>query len=551
MASRGLTISGSGTVSTRTSWRPCQVNARIVALLDPRLGGGFAGAPGGRGVGRDLTGFHQRLEAPEIAAGLDVRLALEQLGNALADEPGRRLVADDEAYHRAAPWPRIQELDPAFGLDARVRLALPRDHIACLVFGDFRDQLDGRAARSLDCPARALGVDFLVPIDILHEPRETREISPFLVQLIARPADRHRLAQKVRIVVARSAPPDMIRGIAYFLEWSAAAAGAPRKKERRGASSGRQSGANQCGLSAFGNAWIARHEVLRRVRSSTVSAALKFLWLLPILEDFDEAREPRVGLVPIDHAMVDGQRDIGHRQDHDRILAVHFSNHDALFELADAEDGGLPLMEDDRRGEQRTRNAVVGDGEATAGNVGAIEPALAGAAGEVIELRADLFEIERRSVLHYRNDETLFAERRADPDVDRRGDGDPVLLPAAVNRWRHRHRLGRGLHDICGVAELHAALGHCRLVRRDRRQIRLEQGSDVRRFRNCAHHVLGDRQPHPVERNVVRRKLPRLRARGLTDAHGCGLSDGAVDVLASHAAIAAGALDPRGVDAML
>src|SRR4051812_23332795 len=93
IASRGLTISGSGTVSTRTSCRPCQVNARIDALLDPRLGGGFALAARRRGVGRDLARFHQRLEAAEIAARLDVRLALEQLGKALAEDSARRIVA--------------------------------------------------------------------------------------------------------------------------------------------------------------------------------------------------------------------------------------------------------------------------------------------------------------------------------------------------------------------------------------------------------------------------------------------------------------------------
>src|SRR5215213_2486293 len=93
IASRGLTISGSGTVSTRTSCRPCQVNARIVSLLDPALGRGFALAGRGRGVGRDLARLHQLLEAAEVAARLDVRLALEQLGQAFPDDACRRIVA--------------------------------------------------------------------------------------------------------------------------------------------------------------------------------------------------------------------------------------------------------------------------------------------------------------------------------------------------------------------------------------------------------------------------------------------------------------------------
>ena len=73
----------------------------------------------------------------------------------------------------------------------------------------------------------------------------------------------------------------------------------------------------------------------------------------PIFEDFDEPRQPRVGLVPVDNAVIDGQRYIGHRQDDDRVLAVGLTDDDALFELADAEDRGLAGMEDDRRCEQR------------------------------------------------------------------------------------------------------------------------------------------------------------------------------------------------------
>ena len=42
----------------------------------------------------------------------------------------------------------------------------------------------------------------------------------------------------------------------------------------------------------------------------------------PVFQDLDESRQPGVGLVPVDHAMVDGQRDIGHRPDQDRVLAV-------------------------------------------------------------------------------------------------------------------------------------------------------------------------------------------------------------------------------------
>ena len=52
----------------------------------------------------------------------------------------------------------------------------------------------------------------------------------------------------------------------------------------------------------------------------------------PGFQDFDEAREPGVGLVPVDDAVIDGQRDIGHRQDDDRVVAVDLAHHDALLQ---------------------------------------------------------------------------------------------------------------------------------------------------------------------------------------------------------------------------
>ena len=50
----------------------------------------------------------------------------------------------------------------------------------------------------------------------------------------------------------------------------------------------------------------------------------------PTLQHFDEARQPGVGLVAVDDPVVDGQRDVGHRQDDDRVVAVDLAHHDAL-----------------------------------------------------------------------------------------------------------------------------------------------------------------------------------------------------------------------------
>src|SRR5206468_11757041 len=84
IASCGLTISGSGTVSTRTSWRPCQVSARIGYSSDCRFGWSFGPTPGRTGIGRDLAGLDQLLEPAQIAARLHVRLALHDLRDSAA-----------------------------------------------------------------------------------------------------------------------------------------------------------------------------------------------------------------------------------------------------------------------------------------------------------------------------------------------------------------------------------------------------------------------------------------------------------------------------------
>ena len=86
IASRGLTILGSGTVSTRTSCLPCQVSARIVRNSDLiAMKGKLLSVRAGRRVRRlrgcDLPGFHQLLEATKILSRLDLGLLLKQLRN--------------------------------------------------------------------------------------------------------------------------------------------------------------------------------------------------------------------------------------------------------------------------------------------------------------------------------------------------------------------------------------------------------------------------------------------------------------------------------------
>src|SRR5689334_3451005 len=139
MASRGLRISGSSTVSTRTSCLPCHASARISApLLQNDLRASvlllfqIAPRPGG---GRDLAGFHELLEAPEVAPRLDGGLSLEQLGDHLADEARRGIVENGDADHRA-PSPGMAKIDPAAIGNIGALFGCPCNRLALAFLGD-------------------------------------------------------------------------------------------------------------------------------------------------------------------------------------------------------------------------------------------------------------------------------------------------------------------------------------------------------------------------------------------------------------------------------
>ncbi len=184
-------------------------------------------------------------------------------------------------------------------------------------------------------------------------------------------------------------------------------------------------------------------------------------------------------------------------------------------------------------------------------HVRALQLPLAGAAGEVVEPCADLFERETAAVLHDGNDKPLLAESGADADVDRRRDGDAVLLPPAVYRRRHCHRVSGGLHDVGGVAELRTLRCNSCLVRGDGAEIGFEHSRNVRRLANGADHVLGNGHPHAVVRNVLRGELARLGGRRFANADSRRRRHGSVNVLTGNPAVAARALNSRSIDPML
>ena len=188
---------------------------------------------------------------------------------------------------------------------------------------------------------------------------------------------------------------------------------------------------------------------------------------------------------------------------------------------------------------------MIGDGEAAARNVLAVELPIARLAGERIERGACLFEAERSDVAHDGDHEALVAKRGADPDVDGRRNRDAVFLPATVDRGRNRHRVGRGLEDVGGVAELLALRLHRCLVRGDGGEIAFEQRRDMRRVGDRADHIVRDRAAHAVVRNVGGAEW-----RG-GDGDGRAVSEHPLHVFQRDAAALPRPVDFRGVDIVL
>lgn len=136
IASRELIISGSSTVSTRTPCFPCQASARIGLLL-------FFEGLGARKDGcRDFAGFHELLEATEIAARLDGRFALKHFRNDLADNARRRVVDDRCSDGDSASAGGILGIDPSTIGNVGAFGRRSRDELAIALVGDNRIPLD-------------------------------------------------------------------------------------------------------------------------------------------------------------------------------------------------------------------------------------------------------------------------------------------------------------------------------------------------------------------------------------------------------------------------
>jgi hypothetical protein len=142
------------------------------------------------------------LKRRKLAARLDLRLLLEELGDQLAQVAAGRLVDDGGGDLGPAPGRGVLELDAAGVLDVGALGGLPGQDLVLDLFGQDAVPLDRLAGRGLDHPVRAPVVARRDALDVLHEQRQVPEIAPERVELGARAIDRDGAADQGGFVPA-------------------------------------------------------------------------------------------------------------------------------------------------------------------------------------------------------------------------------------------------------------------------------------------------------------------------------------------------------------
>ena len=121
---------------------------------------------------------------------------------------------------------------------------------------------------------------------------------------------------------------------------------------------------------------------------------------IAVLQGLLDVGQELVGDRSVDDAMVVAERQVTHRPDRDRIV----DDHRTLFDIADAEDRDLRLV-DDRHSEQGTEHARVGNRECAAGHLFGFQLFRAGARRKIGDGAAEAEEIPFAGVLDHRHDQ--------------------------------------------------------------------------------------------------------------------------------------------------
>ena len=127
---------------------------------------------------RNLAGFEQLLEVPQILADGLRRLATEERRDERASLPCRRRVLQVHADLRAPAAARRVEVHRPGGDDVGSRKRAPREQLVLDLVDDLGVPLDGQPGRTRGDPVRCAVRRFRHPVEVRHEPRQILEATP-------------------------------------------------------------------------------------------------------------------------------------------------------------------------------------------------------------------------------------------------------------------------------------------------------------------------------------------------------------------------------------
>src|SRR4051794_3180941 len=216
----------------------------------------------------------------------------------------------------------------------------------------------------------------------------------------------------------------------------------------------------------------------------------------------DRRQEPRrVGAV--DDPVIVGQRQVDHRPDRDDLAELRVLHDDrALHHRTDAQNGDLWLV-DDRRVEEGTAAAGVGQREGPAAQLVRSDLVGPGPLSQVGDLAGQATQAEVTGLVDDRHEKPALGVH-GDPEVLGVvvGDGAGVLVDRGVHRRMRLQCLDRGLGEegqegeLDAFAGLEVLLGLLTQVR-DPRDVRFHHGRQLRTDLQRLDHPPGDDRPEP------------------------------------------------------